>query len=172
MSKLLKGYYNIQIGAFFIIAGLLLLSENLCAQDSTSFYRPRSVYIELGGTAVLYSINFENKFTHFKYHNMGLRIGCAYYLDRIVPLSTLNYYFGRRNHYLEIGAGFLSGDFYDRDITWTALIGYRYVIEKNGLFFRADFTPSLRPKDTDSDRFWKWGGISIGYAFKSKRHLK
>jgi hypothetical protein len=156
----------------FIIAGLFFLSENLLAQDSNSFYRPRSVYIEIGGNAFAYSINFENKFTNCKYHNIGLRIGCSYWNNMIVPLSTLNYYYGRKNHFLEIGAGFLYGDSYDYDIVWTGFIGYRYLIEKNGLFFRADFTISIQPPDIDSDRVWKWGGISIGYAFKSKKHLK
>ncbi len=142
---------------------------NLPAQDNTSFYRPRSVYLELGGNAIYGSINFENKFTDFKYHNIGLRVGCGWMNKLLVPLSTLNYYFGRRNHFLEIGVGIIYGDGYDYDIVWTGSIGYRYLIEKNGLFFRADFTLSLMPEDIDSDRVWKWGGISIGYAFKSKK---
>jgi hypothetical protein len=161
-----------KIRVLFIITGLFLLSVSMNAQDSTLYYRPRSVYIEFGGNAVFYSINFENQFTHFKYHNIGLRIGCTYYMDMIRPLATLNYYFGRRNHFLEIGSGIMYGDAYDYDVVWTETIGYRYIIEKNGLFFRADFTLSFLPEDIDSDRIWKWGGISIGYAFKSKKHVK
>jgi hypothetical protein len=80
----------------------------------------------------------------------------------------VNSLIGASNHRLELGVGqgvtiTTRGSFF---ILATALIGYRFDAKNSPLFFRATYTPLI--SYLIDFQFQQWGGVSIGYTFKSK----
>jgi hypothetical protein len=139
---------------------------------------PNSIYVELLGNAVLYSLNFDHKFTD----NVSLRVGFAYSTFNLPSTSNIesktiavpimvNYLVGRGSHRLETGAGFLpllnqyddSADSVRLGLTGT--VGYRYQRPAGGFVFRIGFTPLLA-SDSDGGYFFApWLGMSFGVGF-------
>jgi hypothetical protein len=136
-----------------------------------------SIYLEGGGSAVAYSLNYERLLSN----KLGLRIGFGY-----LPVSnstgtkhasitsaplTLNWFpFSdtTSSSKLEIGAGLSYVDLTKaaygfavvNTIGYTAIVGYRYQPWDGGFLFRIAFTPVIIAAD-----FHAWGGISFGYGF-------
>ena len=138
------------------------------------------IYIEAGGAAGYYSINYERSICCCNYLTVAARIGLSsYHLrdytarfnpDVLVPL-TLNSYYGK-NHKLELGAGGTIAnvvyanktDFKPRRIATfhsVLLMGYRYQKSSGGAFFRVAYTPIIE----FNKHFRHWAGLSFGYAF-------
>ncbi len=155
------------------------------ARVSTAQQAPNAVFLELGGSAVLYSINYDRHLTP----DMGFRVGFGYLglsassSDQSTDVSsasasvliipaTFNYFLGTGSSRLELGAGIVyvslsasvSGGvgsaFSGSGIGGAAVIGYRYQPSDGGLLFRASFTPII-----GSGGFLPWAGLSVGYAF-------
>ena len=101
----------------------------------------------------------------------------------------VNYLFGEKNHYLEIGTGITFPEFYfptSATIThssekthykyenWTIStdfliplrIGYRYQRDNGGFFWKIAFVPMF---SIHNDAFFPSAGIAIGYTFKSRK---
>lgn len=166
---------------------LMLVVQISKAQD----YRKSAVYLELGGNALLYSINYENRFAD---HWSG-RIGIGYIsaagsavnssgqaTDASVGVTFIpvmvNYLAGNgQNGRFELGAGPLlvaaatnttiAGQTLNQSgfglggITTT--IGYRLQPLDGGFMFKIGLTPLIL---TSSDKpFQMWGGLSFGYCF-------
>ena len=76
------------------------------------------------------------------------------------------YLYGKRKSFLELGAGFSLFHRWDLDYlkdsppTWHGVIGYRYH-KKNGMLFRAGFTPFKRVNSWFLPLF----GVSLGYSW-------
>jgi hypothetical protein len=142
--------------------------------DST---RAQSIFFELGGPGLLFSANYDTRFSQRR-DGFGGRIGLGFIASNgsslvSVPVQ-LNYLLGKNSKYFEIGVGasyvsFSSGsDFLSFNSTpttshtvlGTMTFGYRYQPIDGGFNFRASFNPIF-----DSSNFVPFGGISVGYTF-------
>lgn len=144
---------------FFIL--IIFLSNPLFTQENNSENVPgTALYYELFGkffssANVDFPINRSNR--------IGFGISPVY--GDIVP-TIMYYHLQGERSYFEIGGGLgyviiLTDDEHEefKGITYHGVIGYRYQ-KKNGLLFRAGFTPIVF-----SDKFIPWIGVSIGYSF-------
>lgn len=152
------------------------------AVRSSDFAR-NSIFLELGGNGLLYSLNYDHKF----FDHASARIGGMYlplsaddpstFDGRIsmifVPIMA-NYLVGNGNSRLEIGGGVtvvrVDGggtveneqidDFRGAGAVFTGTIGYRLQPRNGGFLFRIGFTPLFAP-----DGFLPWAGLSLGATF-------
>jgi hypothetical protein len=141
------------------------------------------LYVELGGAAAIYSVNYER----FVEDDVALRIGFGYVgisatggsstaSVSMVTIPVTASYLGLRSgsHALELGGGAVyvrfSGSVTDSSspgafgtasgAVGTAIVGYRYAPVNGGFDFRAAYTPMF-----SSHRFDSWGGVSFGMLF-------
>lgn len=163
--------------AVLSVNGLITTSRAQLPQRPPSGEIPRqSVYMELGGNAVVYSLNYDVIF----HNNWGFRLGGSYYpavvtdnvsfnssvgSDAFLGLAMGLHLFGTSPNYLETGAGLLFGTIYEPE-KWhtikppglTLTLGYRYLPEDYSRFtFKAAFTPII-----NSDGFHPYVGLSFG----------
>ncbi len=131
-----------------------------------------TVFCEVGGNGVFYSLNYDRLFTP----SFGFRIGYSYYslsptnasstlTIHVIPL-TVNYFYGSGNSKLELGLGMTYSPtsrfqipgiltqeeiIVDTKITFfTAVIAYRYQPLNGGLNFRIGIVPSYGTLSTGS----------------------
>lgn len=141
-------------------------------------------YIELGGNAGLYSLNFDRIYWYHEKFKSGARIGFSpephgLYFEQVY-LAENNFILFSNPHHLEIGIGCTmqrrynekpnEPDIYFWENIWFGVmrLGYRYQKQDDGLFFRAGLTPAITSKDAlgyHPDYFRFWAGISIGMSF-------
>jgi hypothetical protein len=145
-----------------------------------------SIFLELGGNGLVYSINYEIRFLDqfsgragFGFFNVSVyepdrgvdqAVGVA-----LMPLM-INTFIGRGTHQLEVGLGpllSLAGTGVDRvergsayvevdDLSiagYTSALGYRYQRRGGGLLLRAMLTPFY------SGEAQLWGGVSLGLSY-------
>ena len=122
-----------------------------------------SVFLEIGGSAILGSVNYDRIFSQTGKSKLSFRTGISFYKETFVIKSLvfiipteINLLRGKEKHFLELGFGitstlgnriFTPGSsylvvikyFYDYFII--PRIGYRYQPTGNLLFFRIGFTP-------------------------------
>lgn len=133
-------------------------------------------YVELGGAAFVYSLNYEQVLYRSTMLGWVGRIGASYsftdgwFLNKVeldkgavlAPFTTSILLGSReRKEKLEIGAGvtLINKDANNREIVPTAVLGFR-VIETNKVCFRVSYTPFIRDGEYES-----WFGVSIGRNF-------
>jgi hypothetical protein len=149
-----------------------------------------SLYIELGGNAALYSLNYER----FLVSDLSARVGVMYmsvsassgsgsqttranasWFGAPIMLSYLG--IGSENHKLDLGLGVVLMNLSAGASTFnatanasgllvagTATLGYRYAPVDGGVNFKAGFTP-LFIQSAGQTYFLPWFGIAIGYGF-------
>jgi len=152
--------------------------------------KENDIYLELGGTSLLYSLNYE----HFLNPDLAVRVGFSYISVSAVATNGMTTdtataswatvplmaeYLGLRNgaHSLEVGAGvnfmYMSGhaSTFDSTASFTGVtavpaanIGYRYSDPKGGFVFRAGYTPLFVVTGQDKTVI-SWFGTSFGYRF-------
>jgi hypothetical protein len=160
--------------------GLALASATTAAaQDASPGPRVASntFFVELGGNALAYSLNYERFFTS----QLGVRVGGMFLRGSdtdtggsinigLFPVMA-TYLLGKGNSHFETGAGIgfataalsdsdLGGDWGDSTVYGTATFGYRYQKPEGGVIFRAGFTPVYA-----GGTLLPWAGIGVGYAF-------
>ncbi|MDR5592052.1 hypothetical protein [Christiangramia sp. SM2212] len=165
-----------------IVLSILTISiHNIHAQDSI---KKNSIYTEIGGNGVLYSINYERLYNVSKLINITSRIGYGYFtINRIkansIPFEINGLYaIAKQKHFIEIGSGITyldTKDLNDDPLDITALIyaarlGYRYQKPTGGIMYRIGITPlydfySDKQNLIRSKVWFLIGGISIGYNF-------
>ena len=169
--------FSILLWGTISISMLSAVSNKAHAQSARTDHN--SVYLELLGNGVFFSINYDRMFSQ----SIGGRVGFSYAeLDdedgegnvfvTFVPVVA-NYLVGKGKHKLEIGLGalvvFASRDFFgfggtsavdNSGVFGTGTFGYRLQPPDGGFVFRAGFTPIFSAK-----KLSLWGGLSFGYAF-------
>ncbi len=141
-------------------------------------FKKNAVFLELGGNAAFYSLNYErlNKLSD----NLKLSYGAGLEFIRmdfsqdigvgsrggksniLIITPAVNLLFGRDKYYFEAGTS--TGLFYIFPVAQTFRVGYRYQGEK--VLFRVGFTPIFSfPYDGKIDYEFFWAGISLGYTF-------
>jgi hypothetical protein len=154
-----------------LVVALLGVASSAVARDESAESR-NSLYVELLGTAVLYSINYDRVLlTVAERHRVGFRVGFSVapidtgssQFPIIVPI-TANYLFGRQ-HRLEIGAGIATSITFSQGwspsarVSPAATLGYRMQRFDNDFVLRFGFTPLW------FSSFQPWFGLSLGRAF-------
>lgn len=164
---------------FCLLLSLTISSLVHAQQDAigpTEFAR-NSIFVELGGNGILYSFNYDRKFTNhvsgriggmfatLKDENSDERIGLL-----LVP-TMVNYLIGSGSSRIELGLGLLwgyangelddVGSFSGFGLGGaTSTIGYRLQPVDGGFNFRVALTPFVT-----SDGFQLWGGLGFGFGF-------
>lgn len=130
-----------------------------------------SVFMEVGGSAVMLSINYDRILSeHF-----SLRAGIGGLVvegdkELVFPI-LFNLLMGPASHKLEIGAGitlFFPRGFSDPVVPIAFAIGYRYAPIHTGLSFRIGATPFVfvtSHRELKSVIFVPWAGVSLGIQF-------
>jgi hypothetical protein len=160
--------------SFFL---LVLLQVFTFAQPIEGTYWRNHIYAELGGNAVVYSLNYERLLSD----NISARIGLGL-LPNISSLGdtyigiplTASYIIGKSLVKFEIGLGttFLKSDYagvgsrseYRSYLLITGILGFRLVKSGGGLTVRFIFTP-FYSSQLEPSSFQFFGGISIGHSF-------
>lgn len=160
-----------------VISFLLIVFEfKASAQDSTA--RAQNVYVELAGQGLLFTANYDTRFTKSR-NGIGGRAGIGFLSIDGATVTTipigLNYLLGKGKNFFEVGLGatYLSAktgdddddDFFfdDEDLSGlvgTMSFGYRLQPVDSGFSFRGGLTP-LFNKNT----FLPFYGLSFGYTF-------
>jgi len=135
--------------------------------------------LELAGSGVFTTVNFDMRFNKEVTDGMGFRVGAGgtlvgFDIDHILYTAPvgINHIFGKGKKGLIVGANSVfaidsapkekkSDDF--RSIIFSADIGYRYIPINNGVSFQATYTPLF---NTVEDTMPFWIGIGIGYSWK------
>ncbi|WP_138429632.1 hypothetical protein [Fodinibius saliphilus] len=172
---------------------LIVLTVSITSVQAQLFERPtevpipqQSVYLELGGNALVYSLNYDVLFQS----GWGFRLGGGYALSQTdfipyqKPYSTSNEFLGvamglrsigNNNHKLELGAGILIGtlsgennnNFVDPPGA-TFSVGYRFLpVEPSHFTFKAAFTPVI-----SSSGFHPGFGLSFGITLTPEGDAK
>jgi hypothetical protein len=145
--------------------------------DSALTTRAQNVFVELGGPGLLFSGNYDTRFSQRK-DGLGGRIGIGFIATGGISLVSvpvqLNYLLGNNSKYFEIGLGATYASFNSASnflafspstsdkILGTMTFGYRYQPVDGGFSFRANIDPLF-----DSSNFIPYYfGVSFGYTFK------
>ena len=156
-----------------IVFGLLVLASlpALAQQKNAAFF-------EIGGSAVIASVNYERRLGERVFGRAGLMVVEGETEEdtestAVIPLTVSWISHPQLNHHLELGGGVtvVTGDSQDLFETadddkkhngafGTAIIGYRYQKPGRGFQFRAALTPLIA-----SGEFQLWPGFSFGYAW-------
>ena len=141
-----------------IICISTFLFSSLTAQSKTDWNRKNATYIELGGWAFWYSLNYEHRISLADNHRLGLGGG----LMLIPPTKDasllaglhLNYLLGK-THNLEIGItpSVFFGE--EKEFYFSPRIGYRYEGPK-GFLFRLGTSPSVLTHDSSGLSMLSW----------------
>ena len=148
---------------------------------------PNSIYLEIGGSGFIYSLNYDRNLGNI----IAVRAGFGY-----LPLPTQTTASGAKvtasltsvpvsiswfpfssstsspSSKLEIGAGASYEELVAKKIAkskvgsgiaYTGILGYRYQPADGGFLFRIAFTPFLSSPIFTG--FEPWGGITLGYGF-------
>lgn len=140
---------------------------------------PRNAaYLEVGGSAIGLSFNYERRFTEEWVGRAGLSWVTGENSEDtettlIVPLTASHVNRPWSSHHMELGGGvtLVLGDSLDlwdsfdddekvTDAFLTGIVGYRYQKPAGGFQFRAVLTPVLGEEGGGL-----WGGVSFGYAW-------
>ncbi|MHA7128655.1 hypothetical protein [Algoriphagus namhaensis] len=159
--------------------------------ETNTFTAKQSLYVELGGTAGRYAINYGKVFHQSGKLKLNASAGFSMWSNKlnskttwlpVVPLEFSAFY-GKSNHHLEMGIGFTSG--LDRTLEFDSQtletnekvvfdafiplrIGYRYQKPEGGFFFRVGYTPFFNVPLGGREE-WnfdpRFAGISFGKSF-------
>ena len=155
---------------------LFISLVTLCSVNVTAQHRKLS-YIELGGSSIFGSINYDMRFSSNVNDGLGARIGFGgtfgtFDTDRIytAPIGV-NYVYGKGRNGLLIGVNSVlafngedvkkPSDF--KSVIFSADIGYRFTPKDNGLSFQATYSPLFNTVDGNMPF---WIGAGIGYSWK------
>jgi hypothetical protein len=170
----------------------ILYFFQICLSQNPEFKKVKNgVFLELGGNAVLYSLNYERIFHFNNTTKLSIRSGASVipqiertgntYAGYFFPVEV-NYLIGSNKSHLEIGTGYTFGNVhrsiliekaggYSRYREFvhgiTFRIGYRYFNPEGGVLFRLGFTPIFETTHNRSSGspIYYFGGMSIGKCF-------
>ena len=159
---------------------LILMVAGTARAQEPKYVEPSGMnnwFIELGGTGLFYSLNYEKILYKSTKWGWTGRVGFAYnpkdytLLNKIelekgtfITPFTTSVLYGQRKEKLELGAGFtmVSRGISDRDVIPTFILGFR-VVEVNKVFFRVAYTPVIQ-----DGKYINWYGVSLGRNFSLK----
>ncbi|HUP66016.1 MAG TPA: hypothetical protein VM557_12140 [Thermoanaerobaculia bacterium] len=162
-------------GSLGVVVALILLGA---PADGLAQSARNAAYLELGGSAIGLSLNYERRFNERWAGRAGFSVVTGETSEDtettlLFPLTASWLSHPASSHHMELGGGVTivtgdSQDFFesfDDDVKRTSafatgIIGYRYQKPGRGFQFRAMATPVAVSGD-----FGIWAGISLGYAW-------
>ena len=174
--------------SFLIFLVIFLCSEELFSQElkNGGTIRKHSLFLEIGGNGVFYSINYDALFllsTNFGFSvRAGFSIAPPFLTGSDWGLTIpaeFNVLLGKTKNFFEFGVGStLIRSFAGRNTEFPLVgrLGYRYQKTDGGLFFRIGINGILTKdysgvyNDLITKRFIPWAGISIGLTFKNRKN--
>lgn len=143
--------------------------------------RGQAIYVELMGNGLIYSLNYESRFTA-KTGGIGGRIGISHFGDALSVPILLNYLIGKKdsNKFFEIGAGITYLNYTepyeigDRTFEEQTLATFSIMFRRHPRYgkwmWKVGLTPVIGYLGEDDDgkaemQIWPWIGIGIGRAF-------
>ncbi len=169
-----------------LMLSILCIFQKVHAQQTidSGTGRAQNVFVELGGQGLLFTANYDTRFSN-KRNGIGGRAGIGYLAvdgDHLttVPIG-LNYLLGKGKNFFEIGLGATlvslgsnNGDFFfsndngnnsESTVIGTMSFSYRLQPIDSGFSLRAGLTPIF-----NADGFIPYyAGLSLGYTFSGKR---
>lgn len=145
--------------------------QNIPNPDSSGIRRS-SVFFEIGGNAMVYSLNYDYIIPQNDHFKIALTIGTAYHnhfdIQSIYFNPQLNLLIGRRKLSAEFGLGLTTAIAinHPRETYFALRLGIRHQKLNGGFMWRVAFTPFLFIEN-DMPIF-PYAGFSIGYTFKCK----
>lgn len=179
-------FYFIMI--FICCANLLFSQKEDYAmpipRDYSSKPAKNAGFIELGGNAGLYSLNFDRIYYYKERFKLSARVGYAphfngIYIEQECVIEN-NFILFKNPHHLELGFGStlqrrynerpneIDNYFWENIIFGITRCGYRYQKQDDGLFVRAALTPVFMSKDEEGFHptyFQLWAGVCVGISF-------
>lgn len=155
-----------QTQIFILSIGLFLFLPKL------SYSQTNSISLELAGSGIFYSINYERSFLEREKFTLATRIGFTgfpIYEPReavfFLPLG-LEARLGPKPHQLSLGLGASIMYITERVFAVRAVpsISYRYQPIDKKMFYKISYAPFL-PVLVDTNLPYLWGGITIGRDF-------
>lgn len=164
-----------------IISIIICIGNWVIAQNSEIQKNARHlIFIEIGGSGVYGSLNYEYLVKKINRLKLSARIGAStYHLndytnefnpDVIIPL-TINAYYGTKHH-IDFGLGqtitsIVSANNSDyqperiNSFSTNLSIGYRYQKETGGMMFKGGYSPIIE----NNNEFNHWLYLGLGYTF-------
>ena len=154
-----------------IVCISILLFSSLTAQSKTNWDRKNATYLDIGGWALWYSLNYEHRISLADNHRLGLGGGMM-----IIPPTKdvsllaglhVNYLLGK-THNLEIGItpSVFFGE--EKEFLFSPRLGYRFE-SPGGFLFRVGLSPVSAmmsdPLGATKRGVIPWGYLSFGYTF-------
>jgi len=164
------------------IAILLLIifcKKSIAQQNSeANSLNKNSTYIEVGGSGLWYSFNYDRIVRRKERTALSARVGFSYFgnlanTNTITFPLSISFLYGKHKNFLELGGGPTTLYSFDENITGIGalgIIGFRHQpMESKGLMYRIVFNPFIGEYSTDKG-YWNWvsipwGGVSFGYVF-------
>lgn len=179
-------YHLVIIGVVFVLSAKAQENDYVLKPPRHYDKQPakNAVFIELGGNAGLYSLNFDRIYWYTKNIKASARIGFSaephgYFFEQVYVFEQ-NVILFKNPHHLELGGGVTtqrrynekpnSPDHYFWENIWFSVwrCGYRYQKQDDGLFLRTALTPVVMSHDAlgyHLNYFQFWLGLSIGVSF-------
>lgn len=154
------------------------------ARDYVKKGAKNAAYVEFGGNAGLYSLNFDRIYLEKENFKICARIGFAplpngYHMEQAYLIEN-NFILFKNPHHLELGLGLTAERRYNQKLNlpgtyfWENILfsvwrcGYRFQKQDDGVFFRAALTPVIMSNNAEGfhpNFFQFWAGISLGVSF-------
>ena len=172
---------------FILLVTFVITTGNVSLAQSDLNH---SVYLELGGSAGVYSLNYDLVFLNKNNFKVGTRVGLQLLkenyegttMDYYVPLTMNFMYAFAPNHHVELGLGTQIASYEIRNIISETEIGfvrktealgngtfgYRFQKPDGGFIFRAFYSPFFY-QDGVYFRYEHWAGIRLGFTFLKKK---
>ena len=181
-QRMKKTFHSCQYLYYLILLSCSHLSIAQRADSSTTHFAARNaVYLEVGGTAVVYSLNYDRLFSDRKKWKKGARLGIGFlnaslHDSRLVgELYALKPLKNHQDRYFELGIGALyrsprivsetSGITDSPAIGLSPRVGIRFQKPGPGWIFRLAFTPVFSKQADSPVKIAPWAGFSIGRSF-------
>lgn len=170
----MKKHYLLGI---FVFSFLNLFSQEEIEKDSIFEYEemPHSIYVELGGHARYYSLNYERFLFDDFYFSPSIGGGVSYIFE--TPVINANVNFNQdfnAKHRMHIGLGIslaFPGWNFNKNIKDSAdeaaifYLGYKYSFPNSNWFYGITTTTFFDPNFTNSFFILPYGGLRLGYQF-------
>lgn len=151
------------------------------AESVISKKASNAIYIEIGGPAVIYSLNYDRIIHECSAWSVGSRVGIGLVSSSFDNTRLVAEVYGLKksnnhaNRFLELGLGFMYRS--PRVLTETPTIkdnpalglspriGLRWQKPTGGWVTRVGFTPVISKQSGEAIKFAPWAGLSIGRSF-------
>lgn len=149
------GYMNTNLAALCLFFATLLYGQ----EEQVKHYPRNTIYVEVLGSSLFYSVNYEARLINKNSFGLSARIGLTVFPNvTLVPIG-ISILKGKRINFFEAGAAIVPDT--DQYINYSAAIGWRRNGPK-GLFTRCGFSVFY---SINMGGVLYWPALGIGFGF-------